>query len=106
MKKELPKMYHSQINKNINNVQCTYSSINKGKNNNNDRALNTNYTLYDIETKITNIFNSPSFVYKADVNILTDSGLSKKRIIGKKNGYLITMDNELIPIGTIKDIYI
>lgn len=102
MKKDLPKMYHSSINKEIDNVQNIYSTINN-EFDNNIRA--TNYNKFDIEKKINNIFNSPNFIYKADVNILTDKGLLNKRIIAKRNEYLITIDNETIPINIIKDIY-
>lgn len=102
MKKDLPKMYHSSINKEIDNVQNIYSTINNEFDNN---IRTTNYNKLDIEKKINNIFNSPNFIYKADVNILTDKGLLNKRIIAKRNGYLITIDNETIPINIIKDIY-
>ena len=102
MKKDLPKMYHSSISKEIDNVQNIFSTINN-EFDNNIRA--TNYNKFDIEKKINNIFNSPNFIYKADVNILTDKGLLNKRIIAKRNDYLITIDNETIPINIIKDIY-
>ena len=102
MKKDLPKMYHSSINKEIDNVQNIYSTINNEFDNN---IRTTNYNKFDIEKKINNIFNSPNFIYKADVNILTDKGLLNKRIIAKRNEYLITIDNETIPINIIKDIY-
>ena len=102
MKKDLPKMYRSFINKEIDNVQNIFSTINN-EFDNNIRA--TNYNKFDIEKKINNIFNSPNFIYKADVNILTDKGLLNKRIIAKRNEYLITIDNETIPINIIKDIY-
>ena len=55
MKKELPKMYHSTIGKNINNVQNIYSSINDGEN---IQIRNNNYNKFDIEKKINNIFPS------------------------------------------------
>ena len=80
MKKDLPKMYRSFINKEIDNVQNIFSTINN-EFDNNIRA--TNYNKFDIEKKINNIFNSPNFIYKADVNILTDKGLLNKRIIAQ-----------------------
>ena len=42
---------------------------------------------------------------KADVTILTDNEVLKKRIVGKNNNNLITMDNEYIPVDKIRDIY-
>lgn len=102
MEKKLPKMYHSSINKNIDNIQKIYSTMDDTFNNE-DRKVK--YNRYEIETKINNILNSSNFVYKANVNILTEKGLIKKNIIAKNNGYLITMENETIPINSIKDIY-
>ena len=52
------------------------------------------------ETLYKNIKN-----YKADVSIVLGNKIIKKRIIAKRNNNLITIDNELIPIGLIKDIY-
>lgn len=99
MKKELPKMYHCTIDKEINNIQNIYSSFYDEKS-----IRNINNDI-DIENKINNIFNSPNFVYKADVTIVLENKTIKKRIIAKKNNNLITIDNELIPIQLIKDIY-
>ena len=59
-----------------------------------------------VEQKIVNIFNSPNYIYKIDVVIVTDNNKVIKRIIGKNKNNLITMDNEYIPINTIRDIYI
>ena len=62
------------------------------------------FSVYRI--KIYNIFNSPNYIYKVDVTIVTDSGTFNKRIVGKTKTNLITMENEYIPIDTIRDIYI
>lgn len=48
----------------------------------------------------------PNYIYKIDVVIVTDNNKVIKRIIGKNKNNLITMDNEYIPINTIRDIYI
>ena len=61
---------------------------------------------YTIEQKIANIFNSPNYIYKIDVVIVTDNNTLTKRIVGKTKTNLITMDNEYIPINSIRDIYI
>ena len=62
--------------------------------------------MYTVEQKIYNIFKSPTYIYKADVVILTNSGKLEKRIIGKNKDNLITIDNEYIPINTINRITI
>lgn len=103
--KDLPKMYHSSINKNINNVQKLYSTMSQS---NKEEILIRKHEVYDrftIEQKIKNIFNSPNYVYKADVYIELDNEVVKKRIVAYINNNLITIDNEYIPIDKIKDIY-
>lgn len=105
--KELPKMYHNNIDKNINNNEKIFSTM---YNDNIEIRKNNNYINtkdnYTIEQKIYNIFNSPNYIYKIDVIIVTEKEKSKKRIVGKTKTNLITMDNEYIPINSIKDIYI
>ncbi len=107
MMKDLPKMYHSRIDKDLSNNERVFSTI---YNNDIDIRSNNNYidnkNNYTVEQKIYNIFNSPNYIYKIDVIIVTDKGKIKKRIVGKNKTNLITMDQEYIPINTIRDIYI
>lgn len=107
--KELPKMYRNRIDKEIDNNIKTFSTMY-----NNDRIVKTssrnnniinNKNNYTVEQKIVNLFNSPNYIYKIDVVIVTDKERMNKRIVGKTKTYLITMDNEYIPINTIRDIY-
>ena len=94
------------INKDINNNERYYTTFNKKKDNSvisNKTIKNDNYT---VEQKIYNIFNSPNYIYKIDVTIVTDSEKINKRIVGKTKTNLITMDGEYIPIDKIRDIYI
>ena len=106
--KELPKMYRNIIDKEIDNNVKTFSTMY-----NNDRIVKTssrnniinNKNNYTVEQKIVNLFNSPNYIYKIDVVIVTDKERMNKRIVGKTKTYLITMDNEYIPINTIRDIY-
>lgn len=100
MEKELPKMYHTKINKPVTSIQKIYRSID----NNND-VINHNYDTISIDKKINNIFNSNDYVYKADVTIVTDNDILKKRIIARNKNNIITIDNEFIPISIIRDIY-
>ena len=95
--KELPKMYHNTIDKDINNNEKMYSTMynNDRKISNNNIFIN-NKNNYTVEQKIYNIY----------VTIVTDKGKTNKRIVGKTKTNLITMDNEYIPINTIRDIYI
>ena len=113
--KELPKMYRNKIEKEITNNEkmfCTlYNNGNEVTLESGDRIERstiaiTKKTNFTVEQKIANIFNSPNYIYKIDVVIVTDKDKSVKRIVGKTKTNLITMDNEYIPINIIRDIYI
>lgn len=107
MVKELPKMYHNRIEKDISNNEKVFSTLYDNVSDKNDSGFFIdNRNNYTIEQKIHNIFNSPNYIYKIDVVIVTDKGKENKRIVGKTKTNLITMDNEYIPINTIRDIYI
>lgn len=101
--KELPKMYHSKINKSIDNIQKVYSTI--GKKEKIEQSDENKYSHISIDRKIDSIFNDTGFVYKADVTIITDEEKIKKRIVARNQNNLITIDNEYIPISIIRDIY-
>ena len=102
-------MYKNKVNKNFNNTQMVYSTLNHdaGKNDSSggssDRGIT--YDSVSIDKKINDIFRSNDYIYKADVKIVTDSGTLNKRIVARNQNNLITMDNEYIPISIIRDIY-
>ena len=100
MNKELPKMYHNKINKSVSSIQKMYTTIGNNSNNN-----EVKYPGISIDRKIKDIFNSNDYVYKADVNIVTDNEVLHKRIVARNKNNLITIDNEYIPINIIRDIY-
>lgn len=106
MNKDLPEMFKGSINKDTNNNERVFSTLNSSKTiiNNNNSNIN-NYSKYEVNKKINDIFNSSDYVYKVDVTIVTEDGEYKKRVVGKVKDSLITMDNEKIPIDSIRDIY-
>ena len=103
MSKELPKVYANKIEKNIENNKEYVVSKNEEKKETNNISENTSIEK-NINQKINEIFSSYKYVYKADVVITTEKGEIVKNIIGKNGNNLITMDNELIDINSIKDI--
>lgn len=104
MEKKIPKIFANEVNSKGNNYDIFYSY----KVDEIDNGMQVDDNLFDgtksVSQKISDIFSSPSYVYKADVFIkLKDHNITKK-IVGKNSKYLITMDNELIPISDIVDI--
>ena len=90
-----PKMYQNKVNKEFHNNRIIYMSNSK----------NDSVEESDIRKKIDDILSSNDFIYRAKVNIVMDSGIVSKKIIGVSGNNLLTIDNELIPIDSIKDIY-
>lgn len=98
--KELPKVFHNKINKELKNNEKIYYSNNDQDTS--DRKSNTSEK--NILQKINEIFSSPNYVYKANVEITLKDKKITKRIIGRNKDFIITMDNMLIPINDIIDI--
>ena len=109
MNKKLPGVFPGKIKKNSgNNKQVFYSDkesdamvmVNKEENEEFPVRIKKN-----VNQKINEILNSPSYVYKADVVIKLKDKTVNKRIVGRNNSHLITIENELIPITDVVDIY-
>lgn len=100
MEKKLPEIFHNKIEKKLNNNESVfYSKDNKKIETEDNRNDNLN-----ISQKINQIFSSPNYIYKADVLIKLKDKELNTRIIGRNKNFLITMDNQLIPITDILDI--
>jgi hypothetical protein len=66
----------------------------------------TNKPKKTINQKIIEILNTKNHIYKIPVKIETEQETMIKKIIGKNQNNLITIDNELIKIEDIVDIEI
>ena len=95
--KDLPKVFHNKIDKKIENNRNVYYSNNSYH----EEEKTDDRTILQ---KINEIFSSPNYVYKANVEITLKDKKVTTRIIGRNKNYIITMDNELIPIADIVDI--
>lgn len=97
MNKKIPSVFANHIDKKIVNNN-TYSVTRSDEVFKNEKI--------DVNSKINNIFKSSGYIYKINVEIVLKDKTITKKIIGKKNGYLITIDNERISIDDIIDINI
>lgn len=112
MQKKLPKVFANSINEVHNNNSVFYSADPNSLNETFDDSDRNSEEKIEVKKlkgttvsqKINEIFNSPYYIYKADVELTLEDGIVTKKIIGKNQRNLITMDNELIPIETIRDI--
>ena len=110
MQKKLPKVFANTINDVHNNDSVFYSAdaqtlkeIAEDKSSE-EKTKTKQLKGITVTQKINEIFSSPYYIYKAEVEITLDDGVVTKKIIGKNQRNLITMDNELIPIENIRDI--
>lgn len=95
--KDLPKVFHNKVDKKFDNNEKVYYSSK-------DTRTEVIEDSKNVLQKINEIFASPNYVYKANVEITLKDKKVTKRIIGRNKNYIITMDNDLIPITDIVDI--
>lgn len=94
--KDLPKVFHNKIDKKINNNRSVFYS--------NNSIEEKEFDNRTVQQKINDIFSSPNYIYKANVEITLKDKKVTKRIIGRNKNYIITMDSDLIPISDIENI--
>lgn len=99
--KKLPSVFANNLSDIQNNKTVFYSSDDRNTIKQPEEKKLIGKT---VEQKISEIFNSTSYIYKAEVEIVLDSGTVTKKIIGRNRRNLITIDNEVIAIDSIKDI--
>lgn len=96
MEKDLPNIFKGEVNESNNQDKSILGEEVKEEITKPKRS---------IDNQIKEIFNSTSFLYKADVLITMNDGSStKKTIIGRSNNSLITIDDELIDVKNISRI--
>lgn len=104
MDKKIPKVFANKIDHELKNNESIYYSFNRKE----DESKNITKSFVKgttIMQKIKSIFSSPIFVYKAKVDIVMDEGILKKEIVGYNKNNIMTINDEVIPISKIKDIY-
>lgn len=101
MKKDLPHVFANKISNNINNNEKVFYS---SKNRNTENKDAPSLIGQSVNQKLNTIFSSSNYIYKAIVKIYFENETVIKKIVGRNKNYLITIDNELIPINEIVDI--
>lgn len=104
MNDKIPKIYKNKIDKLRTKVQKDFYYHSDNEINN--RAITpSKISRSELLDKINAIFKRPDFVYQADVIIMYKTGENKhKKVVGLKENYLITLENEKIMLDDILDI--
>ena len=99
-----PKVFVNSINKSIKNNKESYHF--RGNILNDIEMIDdSNVVKVDVNSKINNIFNSESFVYKCLLEITLNNGNKiYEDVIAVKDSNLITLSNKKIKISDIMDI--
>lgn len=95
--RKLPKIYQNDINKKINNNKKTYHL----KYNNNEEEVVTDMNNEDVNKVIDSIFNTTGYAFNINVIIKTINKTYDTSLIAKRNGYILTLDNDRIKIDDI-----
>ncbi|MDD2518662.1 MAG: hypothetical protein PHI05_01445 [Bacilli bacterium] len=104
MNKKLPKVFVNKVDKVLTNNEKVSYGLSENRNFETTKKPIIQKNNMDVNQKINAIFNSPGYVYKANVAIKLNNGIINRQIIGKNNTHIITIENELIPINEILDI--
>lgn len=105
LEKKLPKVFANKINKNAgNNNNVFYSDYDNKNDFSRNKESDVKFPEKNLNQKLNDIFNSPNYIYKADVIIRLKDKTITKRIVGRNSTHLITIENELIPLSDIIDI--
>lgn len=106
MKDKVPEIYKNKINKIKSSVQKNfYYHSNEEVLKKENLNLKKGISKTELIKKINDIFLRPDYVYQADVTIMYKNGNNiKKNIVGIKDNYIITIDNERIVLDDILDI--
>ena len=111
MDKKLPRIFRNDFNKEINNNRSVYYV----KADNDDFSFSTRKETdvqknlakkQGIEEKLNAIFKPGRHSFNVDVEIITNEKVYHTKIAGKIRDMIITLDNDVIPIGNILDIKI
>lgn len=109
MKKELPQIFKKDVSSSHdNNKKVYYTGLQDDKKReyrNIDTPISQD-SLNSVETEIRKLFKSSRYVFNIHVMIETDTKTYDTKVAGKLNDNLITVDGDIIPIKTIRNIII
>ena len=94
--KKLPKIYHEQINKTIkNNKEIAYVT---------EKEKEVKVPEESIDEVLNKVFNGIGYSFNIPLRIETYNKVYETSLIAKSNNYLITFDNDTIPLSEVKKI--
>ncbi len=96
--KKLPKIYHEGLNKAIPNNREVYYLKNQESKETEERKSES------VDEVLKKVFNGIGYSFNIPLKIITNNKTYETSLIGKTGNYLITFDNDTIPLSEVKEI--
>ena len=105
--KKLPKIFQNEISKDITNNKKVYNSLKDSEEKiikTNSKKISLNKKSLTVKEKIKELIKSNNYIFNTEVTLVFNDHQEVCHIAGVVNNHIITMDNEIIKIDTLKDI--
>ena len=100
------KVFVNKINKKIGHNQSFYNILNLDNQNENKSVKEDSLKDLSVREKLDYLFKINGYIFNVDVTIITNDKKYETKIAGKVGNHLITLDNNIINISDIKELYI
>ena len=101
--KKLPKVYQNELNNNIHNNKKVFDSLKE--NSINKKKIIKSTKKQSIKEKIKDLINQNKYIFNMETVLVFSDHEEVTNIAGIVNNHIITMDNRIIKIDELKDIY-
>lgn len=103
--KKLPKVYQNDL-KNVKNNLNVFDSLKDDKVKVNFDTLNVKFDGLSVKDKLKKLINQNSYIFNTKVILVYLDHEEECQIAGVVNNHIITMDNRIIKVDSLKDIKI
>ena len=101
--KKLPKVYQNDL-KNVKNNLNVFDSLKDDKVKVNFDTLNVKFDGLSVKDKLKELINQNSYIFNTKVILVFFFFFEECQIAGVVNNHIITMDNRIIKVDSLKDI--
>ncbi len=103
--KKIPKVYQNDL-KNVKNNLNVFDSLKDDKVKVNFNTLNVKFDGLSVKDKLKELINQNSYIFNTKVILVFFDHEEECQIAGVVNNHIITMDNRIIKVDSLKDIKI
>ena len=106
--KKLPNIYRNPIDKKVRHNKSVFDSLKDKPNLSQEEVseINNSYNDLTVKEKIQELINQNNYIFNTKVSLILANEEKVCKIAGVVNNHIITMNNEIIKIDSVKDIKI